>query len=303
MNKTTILVLIVGIALLIITSLYFSPVMMPFGMETEDIEKHITGDEHNESDHNYVVGHNDDVVEDYEISPGNAVKRMQSGEDVIVLDVRTLEEYKEIHLKNALLLPVQELSAKSLNKIGLGEDAKDKEIIIYYRSGTQSQVAYNIMKSLGYTNIKSVAGGMIHWEESGYPLTETGVYTGPSASNNTTNTEDNKDGARISFNRTFYDFGAIPQYGGIVKTDFTITNGGTEVLEIGEITTSCSCTSATISDRSIEPGNEATLTVIFDPDFHAEPLDVFKRTVFIPNNDSNTPEAEVSVQMDILEGV
>ena len=44
------------------------------------------------------------------------------------------------------------------------------------------------------------------------------------------------------------------------------------------------------------------LTVVFDPDFHEEPVDVFKRTVFIPTNDPNTPEAEVSVQVDIAEG-
>ena len=74
------------------------------------------------------------------------------------------------------------------------------------------------------------------------------------------------------------------------------------MLKIGDITTSCSCTSATISSTEIMPGEEAILTLTFDPDFHEEPLDTFKRTVFIPSNDPDMPEAEVTMQVDITEG-
>lgn len=122
--------------------------------------------------------HEDEMVESYEIYPGDVADKIKNKEDIILLDVRTPEEYEEVHLENALLLPVQELSAKSLASIGLGEGAKDKEIIIYCRSGARSKTAYDIMKSLGYTNIKSVSGGMIHWEEDNYPFTEMGPYTG-----------------------------------------------------------------------------------------------------------------------------
>ena len=120
--------------------------------------------------------HADGTVAPYEIYPTDVVKKIENGEPIVLLDVRTPEEYEEIHLKNALLLPVQELSQESLARIGLGEDAKNKEIIIYCRSGARSKTAYDIMKSLGYTNIKSVAGGMIHWEEDSYPFTEKGAY-------------------------------------------------------------------------------------------------------------------------------
>lgn len=245
--------------------------------------------------------HDDDSVASYEIYPGDVVEKIKSNKETILLDVRTLEEYETIHLENALLLPVQELSQQTLNEIGLGEDAKDKEIILYCRSGNRSQTAYNIMESLGYTNIKSVGGGMIHWEEDNYPFTESGAYIEP------INPSDKSDaepiaGPSISLDRVLHDFGVIPQYGGVVEATYTVTNDGTENLEIGTITTSCSCTSATISSSSIKPNEQATLTVVFDPDFHGEPLDVFKRTVFLPTNDPNTPEAEVSVQVDIAEG-
>lgn len=283
MNQTTIGVLVIGVILIVGALFYFSNNNMMSG-EMEEMREH-----------------NDDLAS-HEISPGDVVKKVRAGEDVVLLDVRTLEEYEEIHLEGALLLPVQELSEETLTSIGLGEDAKDREIILYCRSGARSQTAYNIMKSLGYTNIKSVAGGMVHWQEDQYPLTETGEYTGPSATVGSDETKVVNEGAQIALDRTLHDFGEIPQYGGTVETTFTVTNLGTKNLEVGTLTTSCSCTSAEISDTLIEPGNKATLTVVFDPDLHEEPLDVFKRTVFIPTNDPNTPEAEVAVQVDIAEG-
>jgi len=240
-----------------------------------------------------------DFVQEYEIYPGDVVEKIEQDEDIVLLDVRTLEEYAEIHLKNALLLPVQELSQESLTNIGLGEDSKNKEIIIYCRSGARAKTAYDIMKSLGYTNIKSVAGGMIHWEEDEYPFTEIGTYE----------TQDKKDliegetsGPKIEFDRTLHDFGVIPQYGGVVETTFEVRNDGAKILKVGDITTSCSCTSATISATEIKAEEKAVLTVRFDPDFHEEPLDVFKRTIFIPTNDTVNPEAEVTIQVDIEEG-
>ena len=248
------------------------------------------------------AGEHNDVLQSYEVSPASVVKKVQSGKEVVLLDVRTLEEYEELHLENALLLPVQELSQQSLAAIGLGEDAKDKEIILYCRSGARSKTAYDIMKSLGYTNIASVAGGMVHWEEDGYPLTKTGPYTGPAINSGVDMTEEVVSGPRASVDRTLHDFGVIPQFGGTVTTNFTLTNTGEETLTIGTLTTSCSCTSASITNQSLVPGEFTAVTVVFDPDFHEEPLDVFKRTVFIPTNDPNNPEVEVAVQVDIIEG-
>lgn len=258
----------------------------------------------NTNSNNVVVDeehHEDEIVERHEIYPGDAADKIKNKEDIILLDVRTPEEYEEVHLENALLLPVQQLSAQSLADIGLGEDSKDKEIIIYCRSGARSKTAYDIMKSLGYTNIKSVSGGMIHWEEDNYPFTETGAYTG-SHMMNENDTDVSEGGSRIILDRTFHDFGVIPQYGGTVEEAFTVKNSGVGVLIIGDLTTSCSCTSATITSTSINPGESAELTVVFDPDFHEEPLDIFKRTIFIPTNDPTTPEAEIAIQIDIAEG-
>lgn len=253
----------------------------------------------NDSQTTEEISHHSDSVEAFEIYPSDVVKKIAAGEDIILLDVRTPEEYSEVHLENALLLPVQELSQETLTEIGMGENTKGSEIIIYCRSGARSKTAYDIMAALGYTNIKSVAGGMIHWQEDQYPFIETGEYK--EKADVSEGFQDN--GPQIAFDRVLHDFGIIPQYGGVVETVFIVKNEGTEILTIGDITTSCSCTSAEISSLSLSPDEEAELTVRFDPDFHEEPTDVFRRTVFIPTNDPNIPEAEISIQVDIVEGI
>lgn len=287
MNKTISALLFVAVLLLVGGGVYYMymNVLQPVSEhEEEEVSTHA------------------DNLNANEISPSQTVQRMQSADPVILLDVRTKEEYETLHLQDALLLPVSDISQNTLREIGLGEDMKDAEIILYGRSGTGAHAAYRILDAFGYTNLKVVSGGIVHWKEDAYPLTETGAYTGPSIAQRDAQATQETGGPRIVLKDTFYDFGEIPQYGGVVQKDFTVTNGGTETLEVGDITTSCSCTSASISNASIEPGASATLSVVFDPNVHEEPKGVFTRTVFVPSNDPTTPEMEVTIQVDILEG-
>lgn len=240
--------------------------------------------------------HEDAPTAVYEIYPGDVVDKITNGEDIILLDVRTPEEYAEIHLENSLLLPVDEISQAALNRIGLGEDAKGKEIILYCRSGNRSKRAYDMMTSLGYTNLSSVQGGMVHWQEDNYPHTATGAYEGVDYKAEQVIT----DGAQISFDTDTYDFGQIEKLGGTVTTDFVFTNIGTADLVLGDISTSCSCTSATVNKTTIKPNEQGVVTVVFDPNFHEEPEGKFTRTAFIPTNDPVTPEAEVSISVEII---
>lgn len=98
-----------------------------------------------------------------------------------------------------------------------------------------------------------------------------------------------------------YDFGRIRPADGAVSTVFAIRNDGEGVLTLGTITTSCACTSAEASSMTIQPGGEATISVTFDPNVHEEPKDRFSRTVYIPTNDHDMPEIELTVFVDIIE--
>jgi len=65
-----------------------------------------------------------------------------------VIDVRTVQEYKEGHLKNAINIPHAEIK----NKINEYVKDKDQKIILYCRSGRRSGIAEKTLKEMGYTN-------------------------------------------------------------------------------------------------------------------------------------------------------
>ncbi len=92
------------------------------------------------------------------IDAQQAKEMMDSSSDLILLDVRTQEEYDEGHIEGALLIPDYEISDKA------GELLTDKEatILIYCRSGRRSALAAQTLSDLGYSTVYDF-GGIIDW--------------------------------------------------------------------------------------------------------------------------------------------
>lgn len=99
---------------------------------------------------------------------------------------------------------------------------------------------------------------------------------------------------------SMHDFGRINTEDGVVSTTFEIENHGRGTLKIGEISTSCGCTSAEVDKTELEFNETANLTVNFDPNFHEEPGGQFKRSVFVKTNDPKLPEMQFDVSVEIL---
>lgn len=93
----------------------------------------------------------------HKISPEEA-KEMMDKEKVKILDVRTLQEYREGHIPEALNLPNEEIKEEEPELLG------DKEIplLIYCRSGIRSRDASNKLVDMGYTQVYDI-GGIIDW--------------------------------------------------------------------------------------------------------------------------------------------
>ena len=90
------------------------------------------------------------------IDAKTAIMLLEDDNNVSLLDVRTIEEYKEGHLRDAKLIPLQTLS----DNLHMLKADKDKKIIVYCRSGNRSVAASRILESHGFVPL-NVKGGII----------------------------------------------------------------------------------------------------------------------------------------------
>ncbi|MCX7920450.1 MAG: rhodanese-like domain-containing protein [Clostridia bacterium] len=98
-------------------------------------------------------------MEEYKnISAVEAKRRLETEKDIILLDVRTKEEYAEGHIPRSMLIPVDRLKAEAYGKLL----DKDTPIFVYCRSGRRSVTASEILVGLGYKNVYNL-GGIIDW--------------------------------------------------------------------------------------------------------------------------------------------
>ena len=111
---------------------------------------------------NMMKAHKDQKQEEammtYEqISPQEAKERMDKEADVIILDVRTQEEYDSGHIKNAVCLPNEDI----LSEPDILPD-KGQQILVYCRSGNRSRQAAQKLADMGYENVLEF-GGILDW--------------------------------------------------------------------------------------------------------------------------------------------
>ena len=83
---------------------------------------------------------------------------MMASQEVVVVDVRTREEYDGGHIENAVLVPNESIGSE------MPEALPDKEatLLIYCRSGRRSKDAAQKLLALGYQSVYDF-GGVIDW--------------------------------------------------------------------------------------------------------------------------------------------
>lgn len=95
-----------------------------------------------------------------EINVNQASEMRDAG--AFILDVREPSEWVESHIPGATLIPLGELASR------VDELPKDQEIVVVCRSGNRSQQGRDILKSAGFEQVTSMAGGMNQWMSTGY---------------------------------------------------------------------------------------------------------------------------------------
>lgn len=93
------------------------------------------------------------------------IRESGSGEDFILLDVRTPGEYGEERLAGAMLLDYYSPSFKE----GLDKLDRGKTYLVYCRTGNRSGKAASLMKEMRFRNVHHLSGGIVKWKEAGLP--------------------------------------------------------------------------------------------------------------------------------------
>jgi len=86
--------------------------------------------------------------------------RLENGETLNLLDVREPHEHAEFNI-GGVLLPLGHIVNMQIEDI---EDLRTSEVICYCRSGQRSMQASMMLESMGFTNVKNLAGGMLGWQ-------------------------------------------------------------------------------------------------------------------------------------------
>lgn len=100
-----------------------------------------------------------EVAEYKKMTAEEAKEIIDSDEYVIILDVRTEEEFKEGHIPAAINIEDSILKDEANSKL----PDKDATILVYCRSGRRSEASAKELIDLGYINIIDI-GGIIDWQ-------------------------------------------------------------------------------------------------------------------------------------------
>ncbi len=97
-----------------------------------------------------------------ELSPEGAQALLKQG--VPFIDVREVEEFAQLRIPGAELLPISEFTAR------FNEIPKDKPVVLYCRTGNRSEQAINWLAQQGWDNLINLSGGIMRWYQAGLSL-------------------------------------------------------------------------------------------------------------------------------------
>lgn len=100
-----------------------------------------------------------------ELSPMEATRKMNH-EKAVMLDVRTVKDYKEGHILNAINIPIDTMTTDNKELVKY----KDRPVILCCRMGTDSVRASRLLKQQGIEQLYNLKGGLQAWRNANLPL-------------------------------------------------------------------------------------------------------------------------------------
>jgi rhodanese-related sulfurtransferase len=105
-------------------------------------------------------------VEYGDVSIDTAIELLDDKPDIVIIDVRTAQEYSEAHIEDAVNIPVDDLETR------IDELSIEDEILVYCRTGDRSSTAIEILETAGYTKLYHMHEGISVWTEQGNPVVQ-----------------------------------------------------------------------------------------------------------------------------------
>ncbi len=100
-------------------------------------------------------------------------EQLVSGEQIILLDTRSKEEFAVSHISKAIWIGYKNFALQSVKKI-----PKNAEIVVYCSIGYRSEKIGEKLNLAGYNNVRNLKGGIFHWANQSLPLIDqTGKVT------------------------------------------------------------------------------------------------------------------------------
>jgi rhodanese-related sulfurtransferase len=93
-------------------------------------------------------------------------KKLVDAKEGVLLDVRTPQEYEDGHIAGSINIDFHgENFKEELEKLD-----KSKTYNVYCRSGKRSANSAEMMEELGFKKVVNLSGGIIGWQENGFPV-------------------------------------------------------------------------------------------------------------------------------------
>ena len=99
-----------------------------------------------------------------EIDSPELKNRMDAGEDIVLLDIRSEAELRQGILPGSKHLPMHLIPLK------IQDLPKDKDVVLYCRSGARSYHACAFLAQQGVENVINLRGGILDWARNGFEI-------------------------------------------------------------------------------------------------------------------------------------
>jgi len=118
----------------------------------------------------YGLAKKEEIQLSKDIFPSEAwelISKNRKGDDLVIIDVSTPREYKNLHLDGAINMNL----ISRFFKTRLDVMNKNRTYVVYCKVGGRSKIARKLMQQLGFRTVYNVVGGTLLWEEEGLPFT------------------------------------------------------------------------------------------------------------------------------------